>query len=115
MGERKQKCSDGNQILGGARGHKRPFLFGTNRSLKILRKLDQFKLIQFQFSQYCISNKRYRRQDAIGTPFCITVDHQSLEDNTVTIRDRDTMEQKRIAISGLKNLISDKVDMKNFL
>ena len=41
--------------------------------------------------------KRYRRQDAYGTPFCITVDHQSLEDNTVTIRHRDTMVQERIA------------------
>jgi glycyl-tRNA synthetase len=68
-----------------------------------------------QYEEKDSIGKRYRRQDAIGTPFCITVDHQSLEDNTVTIRDRDTMEQKRIAISGLKNLISDKVDMKNFL
>ncbi|HAB31525.1 MAG TPA: glycine--tRNA ligase, partial [Cryomorphaceae bacterium] len=40
--------------------------------------------------------KRYRRHDAIGTPLCITVDHQSLEDGTVTLRDRDTMEQKRV-------------------
>ncbi len=45
--------------------------------------------------------KRYRRQDAIGTPYCITVDHQTLEDNTVTIRDRDTMQQERIAIDEL--------------
>jgi glycyl-tRNA synthetase len=40
--------------------------------------------------------KSYRRQDEIGTPYCITVDHQSLEDGTITLRDRDTMEQKRI-------------------
>ncbi len=45
--------------------------------------------------------KRYRRQDAIGTPYCITVDHQTLEDNTVTIRDRDTMQQERIGIDEL--------------
>jgi len=45
--------------------------------------------------------KRYRRQDAIGTPFCVTVDHQSLEDQTVTIRHRDSMEQQRIAIADL--------------
>src|SRR5690606_24817156 len=45
--------------------------------------------------------KRYRRQDAIGTPYCITVDHQTLEDNTVTIRDRDSMQQERIGIDEL--------------
>lgn len=45
--------------------------------------------------------KRYRRQDEIGTPYCITVDHQTLEDGTVTIRDRDTMEQKRIKIEEI--------------
>ena len=53
--------------------------------------------------------KRYRRQDAIGTPYCITVDHQSLEDQTVTLRDRDTMQQERIAIEQLHSLISKKV------
>ncbi|MGL5893591.1 MAG: His/Gly/Thr/Pro-type tRNA ligase C-terminal domain-containing protein, partial [Bacteroidales bacterium] len=57
--------------------------------------------------------KRYRRQDAIGTPFCITVDHQTLEDNTVTIRHRDTMEQERVAIAELSRIIGDKVSMKN--
>ena len=45
--------------------------------------------------------RRYRRQDELGTPFCITVDYDTLEDNTVTIRDRDTMEQKRIAIDKI--------------
>jgi glycyl-tRNA synthetase len=49
--------------------------------------------------------KRYRRMDALGTPFCVTVDHQTKEDNTVTIRYRDSMEQERVAISALKNLI----------
>jgi glycyl-tRNA synthetase len=49
--------------------------------------------------------KRYRRQDAIGTPYCITVDHQTLQDDTVTIRDRDTMKQERIAIGALKELL----------
>ena len=43
------------------------------------------------------SGKRYRRHDAIGTPFCVTIDHQTLSDNTVTFRDRDTMKQKRIS------------------
>jgi glycyl-tRNA synthetase len=59
--------------------------------------------------------KRYRRQDAIGTPFCITVDHQSLEDNTVTIRNRDTMQQERVAISALPTMIDEKVNMKYLL
>jgi glycyl-tRNA synthetase len=49
--------------------------------------------------------KRYRRMDAIGTPFCVTVDHQTKEDNTVTIRHRDTMQQERVAITNLKALI----------
>ena len=59
--------------------------------------------------------KRYRRQDANGTPFCITVDHKTLEDNTVTIRHRDTMEQKRVRIEDLKDIIKVEVDVKNWL
>ncbi|MFT4575824.1 MAG: glycyl-tRNA synthetase [Polaribacter sp.] len=59
--------------------------------------------------------KRYRRQDANGTPFCITVDHQTLEDNTVTIRHRDTMAQNRVAISELKEIIKAEVDVKTWL
>ena len=59
--------------------------------------------------------KRYRRQDAIGTPYCITVDHQTLQDNTVTIRDRDTMKQERVAISEVKAVIQDSVSMAEFL
>jgi len=59
--------------------------------------------------------KRYRRQDANGTPFCITVDHETLENNTVTIRHRDTMEQKRVKIEDLKDLIKAEVDVKHWL
>jgi glycyl-tRNA synthetase len=59
--------------------------------------------------------KRYRRQDAAGTPFCITVDHQSLEDKTVTIRHRDTMEQERVAIADLNAVITAAVSMKTWL
>lgn len=59
--------------------------------------------------------RRYRRQDAAGTPFCITVDHQSLEDETVTIRHRDTMEQQRVAISAVKGIIHKEVDMRTWL
>ncbi|MEI6022082.1 MAG: glycine--tRNA ligase, partial [Bacteroidota bacterium] len=59
--------------------------------------------------------KRYRRQDAIGTPFCITVDHQSLEDQTVTIRNRDSMQQERIPINQLSAFLSEKVGIKTLL
>ncbi len=59
--------------------------------------------------------KRYRRQDAIGTPYCITVDHQTLQDNTVTIRNRDTMKQERVAIAAVKSVIQDSVSMAELL
>ena len=59
--------------------------------------------------------RRYRRQDALGTPFCITVDHQTLEDKTVTIRHRDSMKQDRVAISELRTIINDEVSMRNWL
>lgn len=59
--------------------------------------------------------KRYRRQDAIGTPYCIAVDYQTLEDNTVTIRDRDTMQQERVNIKELANIINNKVSITNIL
>jgi len=59
--------------------------------------------------------RRYRRQDAAGTPFCITVDHDTLKDHSVTIRYRDTMEQQRVKISELKEIIKKEVDVKNWL
>ncbi|TFG79167.1 MAG: glycine--tRNA ligase [Flavobacteriales bacterium] len=59
--------------------------------------------------------RRYRRQDAVGTPFCITVDHQTLDDQTVTLRHRDSMEQQRVAIDALKNIIHEAVDMRTWL
>ncbi|MDH4403651.1 MAG: glycine--tRNA ligase [Flavobacterium sp.] len=59
--------------------------------------------------------RRYRRQDALGTPFCITVDHQTVEDQTVTIRHRDTMKQDRVKIADLKAIIENEVSMKNWL
>jgi len=55
--------------------------------------------------------KRYRRHDAIGTPYCITIDHQTLEDNTVTIRERDTMKQDRINIDNIGNIVMDRLKM----
>jgi len=77
------------------------------------------KILQLDFNcQYEEKDsigKRYRRQDAIGTPFCITVDHQTLEDNTVTLRDRDTMNQERISVEKLYSIIADKVNIAKYL
>ena len=73
---------------------------------------------ELKFEFYCQYDekdsigKRYRRQDAIGTPFCVTVDHQTIEDKTVTIRYRDTMEQERVAIDQVKSIIAGKVNLK---
>ncbi len=59
--------------------------------------------------------RRYRRQDAIGTPYCITIDHQTLEDNTVTIRYRDSMQQDRVQINQLVEIIKEKVSIQSLL
>ena len=53
--------------------------------------------------------KRYRRQDEIGTPFCLTIDHQSIEDRTVTLRDRDSLAQERLPIDGIAEEIERRV------
>ena len=83
------------------------------------RYADPTKDLKFEFNcQYDEKDsigKRYRRQDAIGTPFCITVDHQTPEDNTVTIRYRDTMDQERVSISDLKSIIGEKVSYRQIL
>ena len=68
-----------------------------------------------QYDEKDSIGKRYRRQDAIGTPSCVTVDHQTLEDNCVTLRNRDTMEQERVAISELNNIIADRVSITSLL
>ena len=68
-----------------------------------------------QYDEKDSIGRRYRRQDAIGTPYCITVDHQSLEDDTVTIRYRDTMAQERVPIASLTEIISEKVSIKKLL
>ena len=68
-----------------------------------------------QYDEKDSIGKRYRRQDAIGTPYCITVDHQTLEDNTVTIRERDSMEQKRVSLDMVEQEISAKTKMEYLL
>jgi len=77
------------------------------------------KMLKYDFN--CIYEekdsigKRYRRNDAIGTPFCVTIDHQSIVDDTVTLRYRDSMEQKRIKTGELLNIIDKEVNMKYLL
>ncbi|HOY73366.1 MAG TPA: His/Gly/Thr/Pro-type tRNA ligase C-terminal domain-containing protein, partial [Tenuifilaceae bacterium] len=68
-----------------------------------------------QYEEKDTIGKRYRRHDAIGTPFCITVDHQTLDDETVTIRYRDSMEQDRVPASKLREIMGEKVSLTNLL
>jgi len=63
-----------------------------------------------QYDEKDAIGRRYRRQDAIGTPYCITVDHQTLEDNTVTIRERDSMKQDRIIIEKISGIIAERIN-----
>jgi len=67
--------------------------------------------VNVQYDEKDAIGRRYRRQDAIGTPYCITVDFDTLEDNTVTIRDRDSLVQHRVKIDDVASMVSDKVDM----
>ncbi len=71
--------------------------------------------IKIDYDEKDAIGRRYRRQDAIGTPYCITIDHQTLEDDTFTIRDRDSMEQKRIKIDQLKKIVEDELTLKSLL
>ena len=68
-----------------------------------------------QYDEKDSIGKRYRRQDAVGTPFCITVDHQTLENNTVTIRHRDSMQQERVPVEQLAAILDKEVSMKELL
>jgi glycyl-tRNA synthetase len=68
-----------------------------------------------QYDEKDAIGRRYRRQDAVGTPYCVTVDHQTKEDMTVTVRERDSMEQIRIPIAELRKHIQEKFDMRNWL
>ncbi|MBL7847712.1 MAG: glycine--tRNA ligase [Cyclobacteriaceae bacterium] len=75
--------------------------------------------LKFEFSSYYEDKdtigKRYRRMDAIGTPYCVTVDHQTLQDDTVTLRDRDTMKQDRVRIADLRSNLSGKCSLVSLL
>lgn len=93
-----------------------PLIKKDNLPEKAREIIDALKFdFKCQYDEKDSIGKRYRRQDAIGTPYCVTVDHQTLEDNTVTIRYRDTMEQERVSIDKLSAIITDKVSLKTLL
>ncbi len=79
----------------------------SEKATEVYSKLSKHFMCDFDESGSI--GKRYRRQDEIGTPFCVTIDFDTLEDNTVTIRNRDTMEQERINIDNLKSYIEEKI------
>ncbi len=80
------------------------------------RIMDELKFdFNCQYDEKDAIGKRYRRNDAIGTPFCVTVDHQTKEDNTVTIRYRDSMTQERVSIDQLSSILEEKVGFKQAL
>jgi len=70
---------------------------------------DLIKSFPVDYDESGSIGKRYRRQDEVGTPFCVTIDFETLEDNAVTVRERDSMEQVRIPIAELKNYIAEKI------
>jgi glycyl-tRNA synthetase len=78
--------------------------------------MDELKLsFKCHYEEKDAIGKRYRRHDAIGTPFCVTVDHESLENDTVTIRHRDSMIQERVSIKELHSIIDQQVSMASLL
>ena len=83
------------------------------------KSLDIFDMLKYKFNCQLDSKdsigKRYRRQDAIGTPLCITVDYDSLEDNSVTVRNRDNMSQERVKVDNLISFIDDRTSLINLL
>ncbi|MEJ2293207.1 MAG: His/Gly/Thr/Pro-type tRNA ligase C-terminal domain-containing protein, partial [Candidatus Lokiarchaeota archaeon] len=81
-------------------------------SKDVHKTLIKNRIISFFDSSGSIG-KRYRRQDELGTPYCVTIDYDSLNDNTVTLRERDTMEQKRVKISHLAKIIQQELTMKS--
>lgn len=94
-----------------------PLLKNKEELTEVAQKIFQDLKFSFncQYDDKDAIGRRYRRQDAIGTPFCLTVDFETLEDNCVTIRDRDTLDQKRIAIQEVEQYISKRVSMRNVL
>ena len=85
----------------------------TNKAREVF---DQLKYAFIcQYDEKDAIGRRYRRQDAIGTPFCVTIDFESLEDNTVTIRERDSLKQERVPIERVEQIVKECTDMRNLL
>ena len=80
----------------------------SDGALEVFDRLS--KKFNVEFDETGSIGKRYRRQDEIGTPYCITYDFDSENDNSVTIRDRDTMEQVRVKIDELENWLAEKME-----
>ena len=85
----------------------------TDKAQSVFQKLSCHMLCQYDEKDAI--GRRYRRQDAIGTPYCVTIDFDTLEDNTVTVRDRDTLEQERVSIDDLVAKLGKKVSMSGLL
>ena len=83
------------------------------KAMEIFNQLKQ--ICRCYYEEKDTIGKRYRRQDAIGTPFCITVDHESLKDNCVTLRHRDSMQQERISIDKIFHIIEEKTSLRKLL
>ena len=87
-----------------------------NKEVLTTKAREIFNNIKFSFNcQYDEKDaigRRYRRQDAIGTPYCVTVDFQTLEDNTVTIRERDSLQQERVLVEKVEAIVGERVDMR---
>jgi len=81
----------------------------VDQARKIVRQLQKLKLGRMFFENTGNIGKSYRKHDEAGTPLCVTVDFETLEDNTVTVRDRDTMLQQRVAIAELGSFVTDVV------
>nr|WP_290935775.1 His/Gly/Thr/Pro-type tRNA ligase C-terminal domain-containing protein [Haliscomenobacter sp.] len=90
-----------------------------NREELVKASTDVFNKLKFSFQcQYDEKDaigRRYRRQDAIGTPYCVTIDFETLENNTVTIRERDSLKQERVHIDRIEEIVRQRVDMKTLL
>ena len=80
----------------------------SEKASEVYRKLQ--KKFMCTYDEAGSIGKRYRRQDEIGTPLCVTIDFETLENDTVTIRDRDTMEQIRLNINELESYIQNKIE-----
>jgi len=83
------------------------------KAMEIFNQLKQ--ICRCYYEEKDTIGKRYRRQDAIGTPFCITVDHESLKDNCITLRHRDSMQQERISIDKISHIIEEKTSLRKLL